>query len=246
MTTTQNKKVNDMRNLMACALAAGLLAACAGTTKTTKTAGSGTEGEDTGSMAGATERETISKAGADQIIPEGEEAQHLRRPARRLREGDEALRRRQERRRGLRAASAPSVSDAFKRVADDNPGLIEARFNQGAVLYECGREDEAARDLERAEVRPRDHQPRLHRLEEQRDRPRRVSVHRARSRTTLCTASRRATTSRRSCATRPARRGAPRRRSATSARRSATCAPCSRSTATTCRRSRRSRSSTTT
>jgi hypothetical protein len=25
------------------------------------------------------------------------------------------------------------------------PGLLEARFNQGAVLYECGRDDEAAR-----------------------------------------------------------------------------------------------------
>ena len=98
-----------------------------------------------------------------------------------------------------------SVSDAFKRVADDNPGLLEARFNQGAVLYECGREDEAARIWEGLQVRPRDHQPRLHRLEEQRHRPRRVAVHAARSRTIRCTASRRATTSRRSCATRPAR-----------------------------------------
>ena len=44
-----------------------------------------------------------------------------------------------------RGPSARSVSDAFKRVADDNPGLLEARFNQGAVLDECGREDEAAR-----------------------------------------------------------------------------------------------------
>src|SRR6185437_7379194 len=38
-----------------------------------------------------------------------------------------------------------SVSDAFKSVADSNPGLLEARFNQGAVLSECGREDEAQR-----------------------------------------------------------------------------------------------------
>ena len=92
-----------------------------------------------------TERETISKAGADRDHPQGEEAQDHRRSARRLREGDEALPGRQEGRRHLALASAPASSDAFKRVADDNPGLVEARFNQGAVLYECGREDEAAR-----------------------------------------------------------------------------------------------------
>ena len=81
-----------------------------------------------------------------------------------------------EGRRPLAAPSARSVSDAFKRVADDNPGLVEARFNQGAVLYECGREDEAARIWEGLQVRPGDHQPRLHRLEEQRARPGRVAV----------------------------------------------------------------------
>ncbi len=143
MTTTQNKKVNDMRNLMACALAAGLLAACAGTTKTTKTAGSGTESEDTGSMAGATERETISKAGAEQIIPK-EKKRNI--SADQRADFDKAMKRYADARKdgAVSGGECSGVSDAFKRVADDNPGLMEARFNQGAVLYECGREDDAA------------------------------------------------------------------------------------------------------
>jgi len=36
-----------------------------------------------------------------------------------------------------------SVASAFKGAADENPALIEARFNQGAVLAECGNEDDA-------------------------------------------------------------------------------------------------------
>ena len=144
MTTTQNKKVNDMRNLMACALAAGLLVGCAGSTKTTKTAGSATEGEDTGSMAGATERETISKAGAEQIIPK-EKKRNI--SADQRADFDKAMKRYADARKdgAVSGGECSGVSDAFKRVADDNPGLMEARFNQGAVLYECGREDEAAR-----------------------------------------------------------------------------------------------------
>ena len=143
MTTTQKKKVNDMRNLMACALAAGLLAGCAGSTKTTKTAGSGTEGEDTGSMAGATERETISKAGADQIIPK-EKKRNI--SADQRADFEKAMKRYADARKdgAISGGECSGVSDAFKRVADDNPGLMEARFNQGAVLYECGKEDEAA------------------------------------------------------------------------------------------------------
>ena len=76
--------------------------------------------------------------------------------ARRLRQGDAALRGRPRSRAASPARSARSVSDAFKRVADDNPGLLEARFNQGAVLAECGREDDAARIWEGLQVRPGD------------------------------------------------------------------------------------------
>ena len=39
--------------------------------------------------------------------------------------------------------SVTSVASAFKNAADENPALVEARFNQGAVLEECGNEDDA-------------------------------------------------------------------------------------------------------
>jgi Tfp pilus assembly protein PilF len=38
-----------------------------------------------------------------------------------------------------------SVASAFKDAADENPALTEARFNQGAVLAECGNEDDAVK-----------------------------------------------------------------------------------------------------
>jgi len=38
-----------------------------------------------------------------------------------------------------------SLSSSFGKLADSSPGLLEARFNQGAVLQECGREDDAVR-----------------------------------------------------------------------------------------------------
>jgi tetratricopeptide (TPR) repeat protein len=38
-----------------------------------------------------------------------------------------------------------SVAGAFKSAADENPALTEARFNQGAVLAECGNEDDAVK-----------------------------------------------------------------------------------------------------
>lgn len=43
----------------------------------------------------------------------------------------------------LTAGECDTAHDAFKRAADANPKLREARFNQGAVLMECGRENEA-------------------------------------------------------------------------------------------------------
>jgi Flp pilus assembly protein TadD len=91
-----------------------------------------------------TERETISTKQAEQIIPK-EKKRNISADARA--DFDKAMKRYQEARRedGLSRSECSSVSDAFKRVADDNPGLVEARFNQGAVLYECGRDDEAAR-----------------------------------------------------------------------------------------------------
>jgi tetratricopeptide (TPR) repeat protein len=46
---------------------------------------------------------------------------------------------------GLSGGECTSVADAFKSAADGTPILLEALFNQGAVLQECGREEEAVR-----------------------------------------------------------------------------------------------------
>src|SRR5882724_4910070 len=46
---------------------------------------------------------------------------------------------------GLSGSECRSVASAFKNAADENPSLLEARFNQGAVLAECGNEDDAVR-----------------------------------------------------------------------------------------------------
>jgi len=46
---------------------------------------------------------------------------------------------------GLSGSECRSVASAFKNAADENPSLLEARFNQGAVLAECGNEDDAVK-----------------------------------------------------------------------------------------------------
>jgi tetratricopeptide (TPR) repeat protein len=52
-------------------------------------------------------------------------------------------------REGKVDAQCDSLADAFGKLADNSPNLVEARFNQGAVLQECGREDEAIRIWDR-------------------------------------------------------------------------------------------------
>ncbi len=44
---------------------------------------------------------------------------------------------------GLAGGECSSVADGFKNAAEGTPVLLEALFNEGAVLQECGREDEA-------------------------------------------------------------------------------------------------------
>src|SRR3954470_9800609 len=119
------------------------LAGCA-TTGGTKTAKEPLPDEEGKGGASVTERETISTKQAEQIIPK-EKKRNISADARA--DFEKAMKRYQEARKedGLSRSECSSVSDAFKRVADDNPGLVEARFNQGAVLYKCGRDDEAAR-----------------------------------------------------------------------------------------------------
>jgi len=103
------------------------------------------EGEETGTMGGeATEHDTISKAGAAELIPK-EKKRALTEDQRA--EFEKAMQRYESAKKsgGLSGSECSSVSEAFKSVADSNPGLPEARFNQGAVLAECGRQEDAER-----------------------------------------------------------------------------------------------------
>src|SRR6185436_17970438 len=121
------------------------LAGCASTSGGTKTGREPLPDEEGKGGAAVTERETISTKNAEQIIPK-EKKRNISADARA--DFEKAMKRYQDAKKGdggLSRSECSSVSDAFKRVADDNPGLLEARFNQGAVLFECGRSDDAAR-----------------------------------------------------------------------------------------------------
>ena len=110
-----------------------------------RTAGNAEGGEDTGTMGGeATEHDTISKAGAAELIPK-EKKRAITEDQRA--EFEKAMQRYASAKKsgGLSGSECSSVSEAFKSVADSNPGLPEARFNQGAVLAECGRQEDAER-----------------------------------------------------------------------------------------------------
>jgi Tfp pilus assembly protein PilF len=102
--------------------------------------------EETGTMGGeeATEHQTINKAGAEQLIPK-EKKRAI--SADQRADFDKATQRYEAAKKsgGVTGSECSSVSDAFKQVADSSPGLPEARFNQGAVLAECGRQEDAAR-----------------------------------------------------------------------------------------------------
>jgi tetratricopeptide (TPR) repeat protein len=101
--------------------------------------------EETGTMGGeATEHDTISKAGAAELIPK-EKKRAITEDQRA--DFEKAMQRYASAKKsgGLSGSECSSVSDAFKSLADSNPGLPEARFNQGAVLAECGRQEDAER-----------------------------------------------------------------------------------------------------
>jgi tetratricopeptide (TPR) repeat protein len=135
---------NTIRNLLGGLLALGLataqLAGCGEEQKpAAKTAGSHKGDEETGLMGGGE-----SKPGAEQLVPKEKKRQIT---ADQKAEFEKAMQRYESAKKsgGLSGSECDSVADAFKRAADDNPGLAEARFNQGAVLAECGREEDAAR-----------------------------------------------------------------------------------------------------
>lgn len=85
-----------------------------------------------------------SKPGAEQIIPK-EKKREISEDQKSEFEG--AMKRYTAAKKGdgMSSGECTSVSAAFKSAADASPSLPEARFNQGAVLQECGREDEAVR-----------------------------------------------------------------------------------------------------
>jgi hypothetical protein len=213
--TRNSKEMINMKTSKLLAIAGTCLslalAGCAtsGGAKTARETLPDEEGGKSGGGAAVTERETISTKQAEQIIPK-EKKRAI--SADQRADFEKAMQRYQAAKKGdgISGGECSSVSDAFKRVADDNPGLLEARFNQGAVLYECGREDEAARIWQGLKYGPAI--TNLGYIAWRNNAPARIQP----------------------------------TGSSMSATPSATSARCSRSTATTCRRSRPSPSSTTT
>src|SRR3954454_24385742 len=101
-----------------------LLAGCASTSGGTKSAGKEPLPDEEGKGGAAvTERETISKAGADQIIPK-EKKRAI--SADQRADFEKAMKRYQEAKKGdgMSRSECSGVADAFKRAADDNPGLM--------------------------------------------------------------------------------------------------------------------------
>ncbi len=120
-------------------------AGCGGEQKPSAKTPATEAGEDTGTIGGeATGHDTINKAGAAQLIPK-EKKRAI--SADQRADFDKAMERYEAAKKsgGISGSECTSVSDAFKQVADASPGLPEARFNQGAVLAECGRQQDAAR-----------------------------------------------------------------------------------------------------
>jgi len=65
---------------------------------------------------------------------------------------------------GLSSGECSSLSGKFRSLADKYPKLIEARFNQAAVLHECGRVSEAKPIYEKILAAKKDHGEALNNL----------------------------------------------------------------------------------
>jgi tetratricopeptide (TPR) repeat protein len=100
----------------------------------------GAAGEkDEGVLGGGT-----PKPGGEQLIPKEKKREIS---ADQRAEFDKAMNRYRSAKKsgGLAGGECSSVANAFKSAAEGTPVLLEALFNQAAVLQECGREDEAVR-----------------------------------------------------------------------------------------------------
>jgi tetratricopeptide (TPR) repeat protein len=118
--------------------------ACGGTQKgDVENAGSGKSGNSSLSGKGS---EKINAAGAEQLVKvqkrdvsDDDRAQFEK----------VAARYQAARKEGKVADQCDSLASAFGKIADNSPNLVEARFNQGAMLQECGQEDDAVRIWEK-------------------------------------------------------------------------------------------------
>jgi tetratricopeptide (TPR) repeat protein len=139
MTTHKNKRL-DRSTLghvdvaLALTLALGLGAGCASMQSPSANLAAGDKSED--AILGE------SKPGAEQIIPK-EAKRQISADARADFEKANERYLAAKKSGGLSGGECRSVAGAFKSAADENPALLEARFNQGAVLAECGNEDDA-------------------------------------------------------------------------------------------------------
>jgi len=128
--------------LVALLCGAGFLSACGGTQKpATETAANSDDAEGPG-LAGKSKmsggEQLVTKV-AKRDISDDDRA-----------EFEKVLAKYQAARKaGKVADQCESLSEAFGKVADSSPTLVEARFNQGAVLQECGNESDAVRIWEK-------------------------------------------------------------------------------------------------
>jgi tetratricopeptide (TPR) repeat protein len=121
------------------------LAGCSGAGKpAAKTAGD----EETGLMGGADDGGKLGgAANADQLIPKEKKEKKRAISEDQRADFQKAAKRYEAAKKagGPSGSECSSISNAFKAIADEAPTLVEARFNQGAVLASCGREDDAIR-----------------------------------------------------------------------------------------------------
>jgi tetratricopeptide (TPR) repeat protein len=139
------KKNLGLSNL-ALSLAVSLVAAgCGGSgTPKPKTAAD----EEAGLLGGADDGGKLGgAANADQLIPKDKKEKKRAISDDQRADFQKAAKRYADAKKngGPSGGECTSIANAFKSIADDAPILVEARFNQGAVLASCGREDEAIR-----------------------------------------------------------------------------------------------------
>ncbi len=122
------------------------LAGCGGTqTPGAETAASEGGGKPESGLSGASSSK-ISTAGAEQLVKVKKRDISEEDRA----EFEKVMARYQAARKGGKVGDqCDSLSSSFGKVADSSPNLVEARFNQGAVLQECGQEDDAVRIWEK-------------------------------------------------------------------------------------------------